>query len=1023
MLATLRNTPIIEGEPTGIPRLEGFEWATLQEYNFYKSRSHVRLAGKAVDPKSYLYDLQQKELHDAAKAGIRAAMGRLAAHPEGNRLLFITRDLYQSASGCLTGTENPSSPRPPLELFPTACDSFEAHIASAAVRSLRDNLGIFTPADVALIYQFYRVKADAPCAATACQTQITGEAAMTAFVASTLRFIQSVAGATKSVYDATLAGGRDERAALRLLNAERAELKRAAAAGSARRTIEDRVLNANDLDLLSPLLDMYSSAAPSPVLPWVSYAVPRVQPFSDTIVDIRRDANGQPIRDGRGRFEKVFTPDVPATSTTSVSFVLNPRNTVRECDKTDNVIGFFTYALDPANPVPLPGLPDYPQSPVQFPAPPPECTSQAVPAVAVTKLVNQQPHIKVAADTTVTITHRLSNTGLVAIDGVVVADLLTERTYGPFALAPGQSHTVTDTFRPRVFGKELIGPSEVLAFAPGGRTATAWDSVGIDVVRAPCPVLIAPLDADPNPYAENGAAVSTVMEGGSAYRHYRVVGVAGPGVVTFSINGRPFTAVFDAEGYLTHPPRPGDEETPADELRGLEITAAHIGAPGTYPVKFEAVNGSPSVCSQPFFIEVTPREFTRGYTAGAAIEAAATAAVGLAGKAGLGFGVSIDEKVEGPRTKLSFNRSINGAFGGQIGISSPKLKGTVPGLRGQIGASAQGTLLGTLMMGDTHDFAYAPGTAQLTPGDSRALGGLLLGTMAVANYNNPMLHALLSSVADVTNYDNYQSGFNVALGIDASAGVDGGAIAGLQASDRSRNADFSTLKFGVGGGVSGSVGRSVNFGVDTGKFREAELVPSFSAKFSADAGGSIGIGDISQELDEESKEKVLDIKNKFKASFKGVINESWKVKLALDSARDYRPKRLTLSFASQKGFGWGAAGKTYRAIAVSGDPEKVTYTYTVADPQVIGQLVNHLSSIQELSRLVAGGALTGAGVFLGPTLLDQELLHLWEILAKADAETEVAGEKRATASSFPSASTSAPGRASRRRPASRSTAR
>jgi hypothetical protein len=992
VLNTLKTKPIVPGEPTGIPRLEGFEWATLQEYNFYKSKSHVRITGKAVDPKSYLYELRQKELHDAAKAGIRAAMGRLAAHPEGNKLLFITRDQYQSAGGCLTGTENPSAPRPPLELFPKLCDSFEEHIASAAVRSLRDGLNIFTPADVALVYQFYRIKADAPCAAADCHTQIVGEAEGDAFAAQTLRFIQNVAGSTKGVYDQILASGKDDRAAQRLANAERAELKRVDAAKSAKRTIEDRVVNDNALEVGATPLDMYSDAAPSPVMPWTSYAVPRIQSVSETIVDVRRDTNGQPIRDDGGRMQKVFTPQVPADQTKYVSFVLDPNNTVRECNKADNFTGFFTYALDPSNPVPVPGLPDYPQNPIQFPAPPRECTEKAVPSLSVSKLVNGQPQIKVAPNTPVTITHVLANTGLVPLEGATIADLLTGKTYGPFALAPGQTRQVTDTFRSAEVGKKLVGPSEAIAFAQGGLTATAWDSTGIDVVSAPCPVSITMLDPDPNPYAENGTPLSTVMQGGSLYRYYRVLGAAGPGTVTFSVNGHSFTADFDADGYIVHARPQGEPQSsdPAD-LRGLEVTAEQIGAPGTYPVKFEAVNGSASVCSQAFFVEVTPREFTRAYAAGASIEAAATAGVGLAGKAGVGFGVSLDESVDGPRTKLSVERSINGALGVQVGISSPKFKGVVPGLRGQIGASVQDTVFGTVMMGDSHDFAYAPGTDRLSQADSRAFGGLLLGTLAIANFSDPFIYKLLSAAADLTNYENYQSGFSVAFGIDTALAGEASAIGGLQAVEKGQNLDFTTLKYGVGAGVSGSVGASVNIGVDL-KFKELEMVPNFNAKFTASVGGSIGDGPISEELDEKTRQKALKIEQLFKASFKGVFSESFKVKLALDAKNGYKPKKLSVALATQKGFGWKVADKSYNEIVLSGDPEKVTYGYTMSDPKVIGELIDHLSSIKELSRLVGGAGLASNGVMLGPSLLAEELLHLWAILAKADAEWDVAGE-------------------------------
>jgi transglutaminase-like putative cysteine protease len=983
VLERLRTTPIVEGEPTGIPRSEGFEWATLQEYNFYKSRSHVRLTGKAVDPKSYLYELQQKEVHDAAKAGIRAAMGRLAAHVEGNKLLFVTRAQYQSGGGCLTGTENPSNPRPPAEMFPKVCDSFEEHIASAAVRSFRQGLGIFTENEVKLVYNFYRIKADAACAAANCTTQITSEAEANAFVENTRKFIQAVSGATKGVYDQILASGKDERAAQRLQNAERAELKRAEVARTAKRTVEDRVVNDSSGEFGVTPLDMYSDAAPGgAATPWTRYPVPRIQSRSETIVDVARDANGQPIRDGNGRTKKVFTPEVPAHQTKFVSFVLDPDNTVRECNKQDNFSGFFTYALDPSNPGAVPSLPAFPPNPVAFPAPPAECSAKPVPSIEVTKLVNGQPHIKVAPRTPVKITHRLKNTGLVPVEGVQVADLLVQKTYGPFSLAPGQEREVADTYVPTQQGKELVGPSEAIAFTTAGVTARAWDSVGIDVVAAPCPVAITELDPNPNPYAE-GIPVSTVMEGGKAYRYYRVTGLStSGGTVALEVNNRTIVASLDEQGNIVH--TEGEETVP-----GLELKASDFGAPGAYPVKFLSVNGSSSVCSQPFFAEVAPREFSRGFTAGASIQAAASGGVGLAGKAGVGFGISIDERADLTRTKLSIDRSVNGGIGVQANATPGKAKVLLPGVSGQIGGSAEATLFGVLTVSDNHEFTYAANTTELPLAGSRALGSLILSTAAVASPQNPLLSAMLEAIADATDRQPYLAGEGISVGIEASGGASAGALIGLGATDKSRGMEFGDMAYGLGGGAGAGVNASALFGVDL-KHKEFEVVPSFTLKASFDLSGFIGEGTVRHSVDETTRRDVLKLKNDVKASLRGTVGGSIKAKLTLDATRDYRPKKLSLAIATTKDWGWQVMDNRYN-LGAGGDPDKVTYTYTLSDPTTIAKVLDHLLAIGELAAIRS--ATGGVGALLGPSQLSEEFEQLLIVLSSAEAEFDVATER------------------------------
>ena len=994
VLARLSATPIFPGEPTGIPRLEGFEWATLQEYSFYKSKSHVRISGAAADPKSYLYELQQKELHDAAKAGIRATMGRLVADPRGNQLLFISRQQYNSPGGCLTGTEDPSHPRPPSLLFAKTCDSFEEHIASTVVRSVREQLGIFSPADAALTYQFYRIKADAPCAAAGCRTQITSEADANMFVAATLKFIRDVSVATKDVYDQTVAGGADPRSAQRLANADAAEIKRAALALRATRTLNERVLNENAIELgVVPLnsavpLNMYTgqlSSLPG-IAPAVSYVVPRVAAGSDTIVDVIRNVGGQPVLDNEGREQPVFKVEVPAAQTSFVSFVLDPLQTIRDCNTQDNFTGFFTYPLDPANPGSVPALPPYPGLPVTFSPPPAECVLSAVPSVRVSKLVNNQPHIKVTPYTPVTITHLVTNPGMVSLEGVQVADLLTGTAHPPFALAAGQSKRLTETYVPHDVGKELTAPSEVLAFAAGGATATAWDSVAIDLVPSPCAVVITQLDRDPNPYDDQGSAISPVMEGGNAYRYYRVFGAGlNGGTVSYTVNGTTRSAAINPFGDITH-------MVDGQPVNGLEIAWSDLGAGGSYPVQFVSVNGSTSVCGQSFLVEVTPREFTRTFTAGASIGAEGTIGIGIAGSAGAGISIAIDERPGFTRTKLALERSLNASLGVQVGVSTSKAKIMLPGFGGQLGASAKATLSVVLSLSDSHEFAFPPNSAQLAPASSSAFGALLLSTLATANRTeNPLIAKVLEAIASQSNFEPFLASQAVSVGVEQSNTLGGGGMIGLGIKKQTTN--FPDLKYGLGAGASLSGKGSATFGLEA-KHRTAEIVPSFGLKATFDVGGFIGVGTVAHEVTQtpDGEQDVLKLKDQIKASAKYAYGGAISAKLNLDVLDDYAPTKFSLSFSTTKDWGWQVGPSGFQNTTAGGEPERVTQTFTLSDKAAIAKVIDRLESISHLVKAFTSGAPT-PGVLLTPTLLQTELDQLFVTLLTSDAQYEVSSDR------------------------------
>jgi transglutaminase-like putative cysteine protease len=1016
ILERLRTTPIVAGDATGVPGLEGYEIAVRERFNFYKSRAHIRLTGDAArDPKSALFELQQKELRNVAKSAIRAAAGRLLATAAGNRLLFIPRDSYR-IGGCRTGAANPSDPPPPAQFFSKRCDSFEEHVVSAAVRSLEDGLGIFTEAEVRYqLYNFFRLKAQPVCAAPGCRTQIVDERAAADFAGLAIAFINSAAAQTQLAWQQGLAGEEELIRALRLNNLNAAVAKTNQVKTSAARALDVRILNENrEQSFAGVSLGLFRDLP----LPEADYQLSLVGPDSETIVDVYRDSTGNPILDEGGSPQPIFSVTFPETGTHQATLFLDHQDRVRECDTSDNFSGFFVYRLDESTSE-VPDLPAMPDPPLPLPSVPAECAQSPVARLKLTKLVNGQGDIKVAPLTPVEITNAVANTGPVPVTGIVVHDLLLDKTFGPFDLAPGGSRTFTAPFRPREAGRQLIGPSEVLGFVQGGGAATTWDSVAIDVVPGPCGAMVATFDEDPNPYlrdgdepvegVEIGQALSRVMEGGRLYRYYRVLSGGGVPIpsasVSLAVNGALLPPVFTNDaGEIAHDPDPDElEEGDPSAARGLELASSAIGQPAAYPysVEFRSVNGSPAICAAPFSVQVRPREFKRSWKAGASIKAEATAAVGLQGEAGGGIGLSISEIADQThtRTKLGITRSVNGKLGVRAGASTPRAKLLLPGVRAEVGAKIGVGAAGVLMSSDTHEFPYPPSSSQLGPTERLALGGLLLASVSSSASRSLPLVGRMNEflVGQITGFDGFKTEEKVSLGLEASVGGEGGFIAGLAPFRRQGpTSSFGTLSYGLEGGVGGSASASAAASL-TLKPQEEELVPGYQLTAAADLTGALGPGwgGVSPPPTGEEPRGVPGFKNKLKASLQGSISGAWGASLVLD-ATDLAPRSLSLSYEGVKGWGWRVAGGQYVSGSVGAGAPKRATSYVFTDPDAIHQAVDTISTISAAAAAVAPWALpTGTAPLLGTAALIAATGQLFNLLETYPAEYETTTESGA----------------------------
>jgi hypothetical protein len=229
------TSPVIPGEPSGIPRLEGLEFAMLQEFNFYNAGAMVRIKGgcdaaapaqtvapsrlsgvDVNDPSLNSDEVDalgqgcQAVLHSVGKAAIRATLGRLIADDRSNPLVLdINRESYQNGPACRTGVADPRNPpADPSGYTPKACGGFEEYIVSVAVKSVLAGQGVFTAADLPKIFTFYCIKVGAKCADRNGKPidapYFRDDTSANAFIAGALTFIQTVEGQAGAIYFQTL---------------------------------------------------------------------------------------------------------------------------------------------------------------------------------------------------------------------------------------------------------------------------------------------------------------------------------------------------------------------------------------------------------------------------------------------------------------------------------------------------------------------------------------------------------------------------------------------------------------------------------------------------------------------------------------------------------------------------------------------------------------------------------------------------------------------------------------------------
>lgn len=277
---TVQFTPGPDGQPSdpaieargpitpqsGIPPVEGYEWAVLQEYNLYKTGAALRIKGgcnfetsnadaaegekfyftnpdrsddlppnhpdRAFDDADAFDESCKSQLKTVGKSAIRTAFAVMAAHPKGNGLLLqgryrdedweqatglllpspvilpVTRANLLSEGYCLTGVDDVFNPptNDPFEFYDRDCQGFEDYVVTMAVESYRRGYQIFNQDEMALIWQFWCVKVWKGCSDSGV-APIRTESEANEFIRQAMAFIERAQQRTLPIYRYT--SGKD----------------------------------------------------------------------------------------------------------------------------------------------------------------------------------------------------------------------------------------------------------------------------------------------------------------------------------------------------------------------------------------------------------------------------------------------------------------------------------------------------------------------------------------------------------------------------------------------------------------------------------------------------------------------------------------------------------------------------------------------------------------------------------------------------------------------------------------------
>ncbi len=253
-------------------------------------------------------------------------------------------------------------------------------------------------------------------------------------------------------------------------------------------------------------------------------------------------------------------------------------------------------------------------------------------------------------------------------------------------------------------GTYTITPSKSgYAFSPASRQVTVPpDATGVDF-QGSLTITVVPV------WPSTHTTPSKVMQGGTAYRHFRLLDSGGNPIpnatVAFSTGG---PATTDAQGYFTY-----------------TVQADALGGPGSYPVSVQSVTyggQTYSTNNQPTFsVEVTERRYAHSWSYGAVRTASAGLSTGLIAYLSVenngGLGLTLEEsnpnRTDDDTVNMEENYSLETSAGVGVGVRERVRAGVVKAnLDSSVTSEASLRFFGSLEAEFDHPYADSDRKAQ-----------------------------------------------------------------------------------------------------------------------------------------------------------------------------------------------------------------------------------------------------------------------------------------------------------------------
>ena len=697
-----------------------------------------------------------------------------------------------------------------------------------------------------------------------------------------------------------------------------------------------------------------------------------------------------------------------------VAFTVDlPEHLVKEADRENNVGGFWYYVLDRDGDPPPPPLDEPVPLPIADPSgdvlrPDTEC--EAAPALTVTQsavisirlpgvplptTLELSDYASFGLGDPVTFRLRVTNAGAAVVNNVTLCSSIYKGGAGcfPIGTLPPQQTQVREFTRS--FDTAMVISATATAW---GATVGASSSPPMRLEVGCDPIVVLPPSPDPNPVASDPAA--EVMRGGDVIRHYRVIDrVTGepkagvPVEISFEVTGRaPETRTFTsgADGFLMT----------GTETGVVFPVAAAVEPPSRLVATVTKVGGTPAFCNADtplFTATVTDRTYSRSWTAGSSISVTGAVEVGLSGKSGYGFSFGLSEVAGKPAAKLSVGRTSSTEAAAVETVFKTGVSGSFLGATAEAGMKADAGIALQQSEGDGYDFALNSGLGSLTPFEKMVVGRLLLSTLLTNN--SSLLRTVVDSALVADQAASYKASETYAGGIEVTGSAKANATLGFRYT-KDVAGQPGEIPYGVEAAVGGSakVGGTLSLTVAP---QTREATPQFEVKGGVELSGAFGVG--SGQV--TSKEGVLKagLLEKLRVSLKGTIAGTVKTGLTVDKDT-FEPKKLAISFATSKGYGWqvggqsgGSANEWASVGGAGGRGAKSTLAFTFTERKSMFDLFGSLRTafgaatafVKVPLPAYTGGALT---LVLGPMSAAQEAQRLRDYLISSDTDYSVTEE-------------------------------